>query len=133
MEQQEIYIYDKLTDIFTEISKNNFTFKVTEAIMDDRFLLVFSKNKSDYTISSSTIVQVYNNKHNVTVVSENNKIIKTIEVLDIYTPSFKGMPIQTINTINKTQENFLVDEKYKILLLIITLEDGTVVYKKIMN
>jgi trimeric autotransporter adhesin len=132
-EQQEIYIYDKLTAVFTEINKDDFTFKVSEAIMDNRFLLVFSKNKSDYSISSSSLVQVYNNKHNVTVISENNKIIKTIEVLDIYTPSFKGLPIATLNNVNKTQENFIVDEKYKILLLVIRLEDGTIVRKKITN
>ncbi len=130
---QEIYIYDKLNNSYTDISINNFTFTVSNAIMDNRFVLVFNKTKPESNTNSTSQIQIANNKNNITVISENNKKIKSIEVYDIYTFSINGLQILSLNDINKTQENFFIDKKYKILLLITTLEDGTVIHKKIIN
>ena len=130
---QEIYIYDKWNNSYTEISNSNFTFKVTNTIMDDRFILVFEKDNTENFSNERLQVDVINNKNNVTVKSENNIKIKSIEVFDIYNFSINGLHLLSLKDVAKTEEKFIINEKYKLLLIVTTLEDGSIIYKKIIN
>ena len=132
LDNNEIYIYDKLDNSFTEISKIDFTFKVSNAVMDDRFVLVFEKSYN--TIDNKyAFVDVINKDHNVTVKSFNNIKIKSISVYDIYTPSISGVKLFEVKDIHKYEEKFDVNREYKLLLVTITLEDGSIINKKILN
>ena len=130
---QEIYIYDKFNNSYNEISSNNFTFKVTSAVMDDRFILVFDKIKIENQVELLSDVNVVNDKNNITVKSENGIKIKSIEVFDIYSFSINGLHLLTLKEVNTTQESFTIDEKYKLLLIVTKLYDGSTIYKKIIN
>ena len=130
---QEIYIYDKFSNSYNEISTNNYTFKVTSAVMDNRFILVFDKIKIENQVELLSDVNVVNDKNNITVKSENGIKIKSIDVFDIYNFSINGLHLLTLKDVNATQESFTIDEKYKLLLVVTTLEDGTKVNKKITN
>ena len=130
---QEIYIYDKFSNSYNEISTNNYTFKVTSAVMDNRFILVFDKIKIENQVELLSDVNVVNDKNNITVKSENGIKIKSIDVFDIYNFSINGLHLLTLKDINKTQESFTIIEKFKLLLVVTTLEDGTKVHKKITN
>ena len=130
---QQIYIYDKFNNSYNEISNSNFTFKVISAIMDDRFVLIFDKVKIKNQVELLSNVKVVNDKNNITVKSENGIKIKSIEVFDIYNFSINGLHLLTLKELNKTQENFIIDEKFKLLLVVTTLEDGTITRNKIIN
>ena len=130
---QQIYIYDKFNNSYNEISTNNYTFKVTNAVMDNRFILVFDKIKIENQLDVISEINIINDKNNITVKSETNINIKSIEVFDIYNFSINGLHLLTLKDINKTQESFTIDEKFKLLLVVTTLEDGTKVHKKITN
>ena len=131
--QQEIYIYDKLNNSYNEISTSNFTFKVTGAVMDNRFILVFDKIKIENQLDVISEINIINDKNNITVKSETNINIKSIEVFDIYSFSINGLHLLTLKEVNTTQESFTIDEKYKLLLIVTKLYDGSTIYKKIIN
>ena len=133
LNNHEIYIYDKLNNSYTEISNSDFTFKVTNTIMDDRFVLVFEKDLIENFSSERLQVDVINNKNTITVKSENNIKIKSIEVFDIYSFSINDAVLLSLKEVNKTLESFTIDKKFKLLLVVTTLEDGTKVHKKISN
>ena len=130
---QQIYIYDKFNNSYNEISNNNYTFKVTSTIMDNRFILVFDKIKIENQIETISEVNIINDKNNITVKSETNVKIKSIEVFDIYSFSINGLHLLSLKEVNSTQESFTIEEKYKLLLIVTTLEDGSKVNKKIAN
>lgn len=129
----EIYIYDKLNNTYNEISNSNYVFAVSITIMDDRFILCFEKSKIENLISRYDQVSIINDNHSVTVKSENKTKIKSIEVFDIYNFSINGQQLLTLKEINSDKENFVINEKHKLLLIITTLENGTVIHKKITN
>ena len=129
----EIYIYDMLNNSYNEISNNNFTFKVTSAVMDNRFILVFDKIEIKNQVATISEVNVINDKNNITVKSENGIKIKSIEVFDIYNFSINELHLLSLKEVNTTQESFTINEKYKLLLVVTKLDDGSIIYKKITN
>jgi hypothetical protein len=130
---KQIFIYDKLNNTYNDISNNNFNFIVTNKIMDDRFVLVFEKIKTKNFENTLSQIEVIDNNNVITVKSIDETKIVSVEVFDIYNFSINGLHLLTIKDINVSQESFKVDEKYKLLLLVITLENGVKVYKKITN
>ena len=130
---QQIYIYDKFNNSYNEISNNNYTFKVTSTIMDNRFILVFDKIKIENQVETISEVKIINDKNTITVKSETNIKIKSIEIFDIYNFSINGLHLLSLKEVNSTQESFTIEEKYKLLLIVTTLEDGSKVNKKIAN
>ena len=100
--------------------------------MDNRFILLFNKTKLDNSSNSKSQINIVNYKNNITVKNESDIKIKSIEVFDIYNFSINGLQILSLKEVNKTLESFTIDKKHKLLLIVTTLENGTIFNKKIL-
>lgn len=132
-DSQEVYLFDSVTQTYHNLSIGNFTFTTNEAIIENRFSLVFSQNNSTLaqrnTIENLTI-SVLNDT--LTITSANKKITK-VQVFDIYTPNTSGLKIAERTKVNTKEVVIPVANQFKILNVIIELEDGTIIRKKIMK
>jgi hypothetical protein len=132
LSNQTIYLEDKLFGIVHELSKAPYIFKLNENVLDNRFVLKFINEKSETINSPNNDIAIIANKEGVGI-NSSNKNIKSVSIIDIYTPAISGLEIANLESINSRTSTICIDEKYKLLFVKVTLEDGTVVTKKIMR
>lgn len=132
LKNQAIYLEDKLLSIVQELSKAPYTLKLNENLVDNRFVLKFINEKSANMYSPNNDVAIIANKEGVSI-NSSNKNIKSVSIIDIYTPAISGLEIANLENINSRTSTICIDEKYKFLFVKIILEDNTVITKKIMR
>ena len=133
LKNNDIYLYDNFTSKIFNLTNDSYNFEPTEKIIENRFTLLF-QNKVETEISDieQNKVVIFAKDGLVTINSLTDKIIKSVYISDLYTPSVGGVEIAKNENINNKMFSFRVDSKYKILNIRVLLEDGTVINKKII-
>jgi len=132
-DSQEVYLFDSITQTYHNLSNGNFTFTTNDAIIENRFSLVFSQNNvtlAQRNMIDNLTISVLNDT--LTITSANKKITK-VQVFDIYTPNTSGLKIAERTKVYTKEVVIPVANQFKILNVIIELEDGTIIRKKIMK
>ncbi len=125
-DNQNVYVLDKVTNIYHDVKQGNFTFSTVSGTFDDRFELRFATtalgtNTPDYNAS----VIVLNNHQQLNILSDASPI-KSVEVFDVL-----GKQLYSQNGVSAT--NFLtgnIATAAQVILVKITLENNVTVIKK---
>ena len=128
---KSIYLEDKLLNKIVDISIKPYTFHSDLKFIDDRFILKFNNIKSSNEVSKNEVNIIFNNS-NLEIISATKKI-KSIVVNDIYTQSFNPTEIEKLENLNCNTITICIDEKYKIISVKVTLEDGSLTTKKMVK
>lgn len=124
---QDIYIKDNNTGFIHDLKSAPYIFTSEIGTYNDRFELIY-KNPNllsieEYTLNDNT-VKIINNE-TLDVIS-NTKDIKNIVVYDVL-----GRTLQTYNTINTNTISLTgIQKANRVLLIKITLNDDSIIYKK---
>lgn len=130
---QEVYLYDSLFDVFHNITNSSYSFTTNSYLTENRFSLCFSQNNSNLarnSVENNLVVSIENDT--LHVISK-EKLIKKVEVFDIYTANTSGVKIVEIKDVNAKESLLPIAPKFKLLTVKIQLEDGTIINKKIMK
>ncbi|HSD07072.1 T9SS sorting signal type C domain-containing protein [Flavobacterium sp.] len=129
LDQQPIYLYDKVNDSTNDLRKGGYTFSSVDGTFDDRFVIKFINNDlgvNDFDKTSKDLIVAVKNK----IISVNAKAerIEKILVFDV-----SGKLIYSKNKIgNSTFDVSALKTKEQILLVKTQLENGNSTTKKIV-
>jgi hypothetical protein len=130
---QDVYLFDNVTQIYHNLSNGNFTFTTNEAIIENRYSLVFTQNNTNLAKTKMTDDLIISLLNDTLVVKSKNKLIANVQVFDIYTPNTSGFKVIEQTKVNAKEILVPVASQFRILNVIVELEDGTVIRKKIMK
>jgi len=129
LNNQAIYLYDKMNDSTNNLRKGGYTFSSFDGTFDDRFVVKFINNSlsvNDFENSTKELVVAVKNK-TISVNAQTERIEK-IQVYDV-----SGKLIYSKNKIgNQTFDVSALKTKEQILLVKAELENGVSTTKKIV-
>lgn len=128
---ETVYLEDTQLGIVHNLSQSSYSFTSLETIVENRFNLLFSNNVSvSKHKKEESLVKVWiSNDKVLKVVSEKNNI-SSIQVFDIYSMNTDALKHNSIN-INQKEFSLPLNEDTKLYSIRITLEDGTIINKKV--
>ena len=127
LSSQDIIIRDKLTGTIHNLATSEYTFTANAGYVTNRFDIVYQNALSVADTNYQNEVVVY--KNNTTfVVDASNQIISEIAVYDL-----QGRLLSKKSNVNLNKTEFAIESDDKLLIVSTTLEQGTVITKKIMQ
>lgn len=130
---QEVYLFDRITQTYHNLCSGNFTFNSNDAIVENRFSLVFTQNSNN--LAKTSLSEGFEIKllENELTVKSNAKNIKNVKVYDIYSVNASGLKVG--ESLNKNSKEVTVSINTKPQLLSVEIEfiDGSIERKKVMK
>lgn len=130
---QEVYLYDSLLNSIHNVSNVAYSFSTNAMLIENRFYLIFSDYLPNLAQRNTENQVTIYSKNGVVVVKSNQSNIKNVAITDIYTIKNKVINVDSTNKSNNQLVEIPVDEASKLLNVKVTLDDGTVVHKKIFR
>ena len=130
---QEVYLFDSVTQMYHNLSNGNFTFTTNQAIIENRFSLVFTQNNSNFNKTKTADGLIVKTLNDTLSIKSSNKLIANVQVFDIYSSNSSGLRVAERTKVNANEVLVPVASQFKILNIIVELEDGTIIRKKIMK
>lgn len=130
---QEVYLYDNLLNSYHNLSNSSYSFTTNGVLTENRLSLRFTQNNCNLArnfVENNLVVSIENDT--LHIISK-EKLIKKVEVFDIYSTNTSGAKIAEIKDINAKETLLVIAPKFKILTVKILFEDGTIINKKIMK
>jgi hypothetical protein len=128
---QAIYLADMELGVVHNLSKSAYSFSSDKSVTDNRFVLQFTDivKPKLFPETQNEVLVTYSNDE--IVVTSSNLVIKSVIVSDIYAPSIGGLLIAKYEDSNTKQVNLCLSKPCKLVALKITMEDGSIMTKKL--
>ena len=130
---QTIYLEDHLLNVVHNLSNGDYIFTSEKGVFDNRFTLKFTDSVTTNKNISEAIetVSIYGKDGKLIIKSLDNKNIKQVLVNDIYTARF-GYEIANKNEVNQKEVSLQIGNNYRLIQIVVVLEDGTRHAKKLL-
>ena len=132
LKNNSIYLVDNFLKKTTNLNKSGYTFSTNEILIEGRFYIKFKDDRTTDNFNEKSSVNFIFNKSSLNIESYKSKI-KNIFVYDLYTPSMNAIKVLNENNVNNYVTQIYIDEKYKIIKVVIELENGEITTKKMIR
>lgn len=128
-DNQDIYLRDKLTSSLQNLKKAAYVFDTEAGSFNSRFEIVYQTNSLAVNdgLSAKNEVMIYKKDGEVIVTSKSKKL-NEVSVVD-----FAGRLLMNEENIRANSISLKLSNVNQVLILKITLEDGTIVTRKLIN
>ena len=127
---QTIYLYDALLNVVHNLSSSSYIFTSSEIVTEGRFYLQFTNTSSNLAKQSNEEVVVYS-KDGIVYATSKHYNITELKVVDLYNVKNGIKSVASAKQIYTKSVQVEVTDLSKLIEVTITLENGTIVHKKI--
>ena len=128
--EQEVYLYDAMLQVTHNLSKTPYLLTTTEMVTEGRFYLQFTNSSSNLVKQSDEEVVVFSKDGRINILSKYHNVIE-VNVVDLYNVKDGVKSVASIKQQNTKSLQLEVNDLSKLIEVTITLENGTVIHKKI--
>lgn len=127
-ESQNIYLKDNFSNTETNLNNGNYTFVSESGVFDNRFELRYIPSLLDNNQNNFENSVIVYQQNEVIHVNSSIESIQNIKIFDI-----RGRLIHTSENVNSTSTQVKLNIEKQIVLMKITMNNGTVITRKILN
>ena len=128
--EQTVYLYDALLNVVHNLSATSYEFTTSGIVTESRFYLQFTNTSSNLAKQSDEEVVVYS-KHGIVYATSKHYNITELKVVDLYNVKNGIKSIASAKQKHTKSVQVEVTDLSKLIEVTITLENGTIVHKKI--
>ena len=128
--EQTVYLYDALLNVVHNLSATSYEFTTSGIVTESRFYLQFTNTSSNLAKQSDEEVVVYS-KDGIVYATSKHYNITELKVVDLYNVKNGIKSIASAKQKHTKSVQVEVTDLSKLIEVTITLENGTIVHKKI--